>query len=168
LIFAGCRRADVIKAKGQGDPARATALLQNRQQSFPANSPWWPGTVGDNLWLMKKQDPGPAPHAVSRRRFGRRAALTAVAGVLSSPLLDSQVGANALPAGDQAEVDAKYANVIRKYGARLSPVEKVRARETLLDHQRMLKRIRDFALDNGDAPATGLRLYPSDTPERRD
>jgi hypothetical protein len=32
----------------------------------------------------------------------------------------------------------------------------------------MLKRIRDFALENGDAPATGLRLYPSDAAERHD
>jgi endonuclease YncB( thermonuclease family) len=117
---------------------------------------------------MKEQDPAPAPHAFSRRRFGRRAALTAVAGTLSSPLLDSQVGTHALLADDRAEVDAKYANVIRKYGARLSPAERVRARDTLLEHQRMLKRIRDFALENGDAPATGLRLYPSDTPERCD
>jgi hypothetical protein len=117
---------------------------------------------------MKEEDLEPPRHAFSRRLFGRRAALTAVAGTLSSPLLDSQVGARALAAGDQAEVEAKYANVIRKYGARLSAAERVRARETLLEHQRMLKRIRDFALENGDAPATGLRLYPSDTPERRD
>ena len=117
---------------------------------------------------MKEQDPEPAPHAVSRRRFGRRAALTAMAGVLSSPLLDSQDTARALPASDEAAVDAKYANVIRKYGARLSPAERVLARETLVEHQRMLTRIRDFALENGDAPATGLRLYPTDTPERRD
>ena len=115
---------------------------------------------------MKEQDPELAPHAVSRRRFGRRAALTVVAGTL--PLLDSQDTARALPAGDQAAVDAKYANVIRKYGARLSPAERVRVRETLAEHQRMLKRIRDFALENGDAPATGLRLYPADTSERRD
>jgi hypothetical protein len=117
---------------------------------------------------MNEQNPEPAPPAVSRRNFGRRAALTGVAGALSSPLLDSQVGAHALPAGDQAAVEAKYANVIRKYGARLSPAERVRARETLVEHQRMLKRIRDFALENSDAPATGLRLYPSDAPQRRD
>jgi hypothetical protein len=58
--------------------------------------------------------------------------------------------------------------VIRKYGDRLSPAQKVRAREILVRHQRMLKRIRAFALENSDAPATGLRLYPSDVVERRD
>jgi hypothetical protein len=117
---------------------------------------------------MKEQDPESATPAVSRRRFGRRAALVAVAGTFSSSLLDSQEAAHTLPAADQAAMDAKYANVIRKYGDRLSPVQRVRARETLVSHQQMLKRIRDFALENGDAPATGLRLYPSDAAERRD
>jgi hypothetical protein len=117
---------------------------------------------------MKEQDPESATPAVSRRRFGRRAALAAVAGTLSSPLLDSQEPAHTLPPGDQAAVEAKYANVIRKYGDRLSPAQRTRARETLVSHQRMLMRIRDFALENGDAPATGLRLYPSDAAERHD
>src|ERR1700680_2325537 len=117
---------------------------------------------------MKEQDPEPRPYAVSRRCFGRRAAFAAVAGTIGSPLLDSQEGARSLPASDQAAVDAKYANVIRKYGDRLSPSQRVRAREILVNHQRMLKRTRDFALENSDAPATGLRLYPSDAAERRD
>ncbi|HEV8043189.1 MAG TPA: hypothetical protein VGP62_30195 [Bryobacteraceae bacterium] len=117
---------------------------------------------------MQEQDPESTPNAVSRRRFGRRAAFAAVAGTFASPLLDSQEGAGSFPAGDQSAVDAKYANVIRKYGDRLSPAQRVRAREILVSQQRMLKRIRDFKLENSDAPATGLRLYPSDTPERRD
>lgn len=117
---------------------------------------------------MKEQDPESTPYAVSRRRFGRRAAFAAVAGTFASPLLDSQEGARSLPAGDQTAVDAKYANVIRKYGDRLSPAQRTRVRETLLSHQRMLKRIRDFTLENSDAPATGLRLYPSDASGRRD
>ena len=117
---------------------------------------------------MKEQVPESAPPAVSTPRFGRRAALAAIAGTFSSPLLDSQEAAHTLPAGDQAAVAAKFANVIRKYGDRLSPAQRVRARETLVSHQQMLKRIRDFALENGDAPATGLRLYPSDAAERRD
>jgi len=65
-----------------------------------------------------------------------------------------------LPPADQAAVDVKYANVIRKYGDRLSETQRTRAREILVRHQRMLMRVRDFALENGDAPATSLRLYP--------
>jgi len=117
---------------------------------------------------MKEQDPESATPAVSTPRFGRRAALTVVAGTLSSRLLDSQVRTPTLANGDQAAVEAKYANVIRKYGDRLSAAQRTRARETLVSHQRMLMRIRDFALENGDAPATGLRLYPSDAAERHD
>jgi hypothetical protein len=124
--------------------------------------------VDDNLWHMKKENPAPDPNAISRRLFGRRAALATAAGTLSPPLLESQQKANGPPAGDEAAVNAKYANVIRKYGTRLSPAQRVRAREILVEHQKMLKRIRDFALENNDAPATGLRLHPSDGPGRRD
>jgi hypothetical protein len=84
-------------------------------------------------------------------------------GTLPAPELISQNTPPAsLPAADEAAVNAKYANVIRSYGDRLSPAQRLRARETLVQHQRMLKRIREFALENGYAPATGLRLYPSD------
>jgi hypothetical protein len=117
---------------------------------------------------MKKENPSPDPNGISRRLFGRRAALATAAGTLSSPLLDSEPRASGLPAGDEAAVNAKYANVIRKYGARMSAAQRVRTREILVEHQKMLKRIRDFALENNDAPATGLRLHPSDGPGRRD
>jgi hypothetical protein len=116
---------------------------------------------------MKEQDPETTPLAISARRFSRRTAITFVAGTAASSLLHSRE-AGSLPARDQAAVDAKYSNVIRKYGHRLSPAQRVRAREILLRHQQMLKRVRDFALENGDAPATGLRLYPGDAAERRD
>lgn len=94
---------------------------------------------------------------ISRRQFGKRAALVASAGTVT----DSLGGAAPLPANDQAAVDSKFANVIRNYGARLSVPQRDRVRRTLVEHQRMLMRIRDFELDNSDAPATGLRLYPT-------
>ena len=49
---------------------------------------------------------------------------------------------------------------VRKYGERLSEAQRTRAREVLERHQRMLMRVRNFELENGDAPATGLRLQP--------
>ena len=64
----------------------------------------------------------------------------------------------ALPAADQAEVDAKFANIIRKYGDRLSEEQRSRVRDVLARHQRMLMRVRGFPLENSDSPATGLRL----------
>ena len=94
---------------------------------------------------------------VSRRKLmvGSAAVLTATA----APAQENSSGAG-LPPPDQAAVDAKYANVIRKYGERLSDDQRTRAREVLVRHQRMLMRVRDFELENGDAPATGLRLQP--------
>ena len=98
---------------------------------------------------------------VSRRKLivGTAAALSATA----APAQQNDPGTG-LPPADQAEVDAKYASVIRKYGERLSEAQRTRSREILVRHQRMLTRVRDFALENGDAPATGLRLQPEKRP----
>jgi hypothetical protein len=92
--------------------------------------------------------------------ISRRGLLTAAAAGLAAPAFEGQEthGAAPLPPPDEAAVNAKHANVLRKYGDRLSEPQKVRAREILVRHQRMLMRVRDFALENGDAPATGLRL----------
>ncbi len=102
---------------------------------------------------------------ISRRSFGRRAAWAAAVSTLDVPAASPQGRGNqqSLPAPDQAEVDAKYANVIRKYGDRLNDEQKTRVRTVLARHQRMLMRVREFPLDNGDAPATGLRLVPRDS-----
>ena len=93
---------------------------------------------------------------VSRRGFG-----LAVAGALQPVrvLAQNQTATQtALPAADQAEVDAKFANIIRKYGDRLSEDQRTRVRDVLARHQRMLMRVRAFSLDNSDSPATGFRL----------
>jgi len=104
------------------------------------------------------------PRGLSRRGLGRRAALSAAVLALGSQrLLPQGRGGPPLEPADQAEVDAKYADVIRKYGDRLSEEQKTRVRNTLTNHQRMLARIRAFPLENSDAPATGLRLVPNDT-----
>ena len=90
---------------------------------------------------------------VSRRQLGRFAALAAAGAVRVPATAQSPA-----PPGNQTAVDAKYANVLRKYGDRLSEEQRKRARETIAGHERMLARIRDFPLDNSDAPATGFRL----------
>jgi hypothetical protein len=68
-----------------------------------------------------------------------------------------------MPPADQAEIDAQFANVLRKWGDRLSDEQKVRVRAAMVRHHRMLMRIRAFPIENGDAPATGLRLIPNDS-----
>lgn len=60
-------------------------------------------------------------------------------------------------------MDAKFATVVRQYGGRLTDDQKTRVRTVLGRHQRMLARVRAFPIENSDPPATGLRLYPSDT-----
>ena len=108
---------------------------------------------------------------LSRRSLGRTAALSAAAFALQPQLPAAPApapppqgrGPGQLPPADQAEVDAKYADVLRKYGDRLSDDQKTRVKGVLANHQRMLSRIRAFPLENSDEPATGLRLFPSDT-----
>ena len=96
------------------------------------------------------------------RQVSRRKLMVGSAAVLRATTVPAQENSSGtgLPSADQAAVDAKYANVIRKYGERLSEAQRTRAREVLVRHQRMLMRVRDFELENGDAPATGLRLQP--------
>jgi len=84
--------------------------------------------------------------ALSRRAFGKRVALAAAAP-------QGRGGQPPLPAAAQSEVDAKFADVVRKYGDRLTDEQKTRVRTTLARHQRMLMRVREFPLENGDAPA---------------
>jgi hypothetical protein len=101
--------------------------------------------------------------SISRRNFGCRAAWAGLATALSPSALVSQGrGGNQtpLPPQDQAEVDAKFADMVRKYGDRLTEDQKTRARGVLARHQRMLMRVREFPLENGDASATELHLYP--------
>jgi hypothetical protein len=105
-------------------------------------------------------------NGISRRHFGRRAALAATVSAVDPAALVAQGrGGQPLAPQDQAEVDAKYADVVRKYSDRLSDEQKTRARTVLAQHQRMLRRIREFPLENGDGPATVLRLNPKDLKE---
>jgi hypothetical protein len=101
---------------------------------------------------------------LSRRGFARRAALAVAVGSSKDAAAVPQPQAQVpLDAADQAEVDAKFANVVRQYGSRLSDEQRTRVRGVLGRHQRMLARVRSFTIENSDPPATGLRLYPFDT-----
>jgi hypothetical protein len=88
---------------------------------------------------------------LSRRQFGAGAALAAVETIASPAAAD-------LPTVSQTAIDAKYANVIRKFGDRLTEEQRKRVRDIIANHERMLARIRAVPLENADAPATGFRL----------
>jgi hypothetical protein len=59
-----------------------------------------------------------------------------------------------------AEVDAKLANIIRKFGSRLSYDQRQHLRRILAYNERMLAGVRAFAVQNGDPPASVLRVSP--------
>ncbi len=56
------------------------------------------------------------------------------------------------------EVQAKYANLLRVYSARLSQDEKGRLLRILTTNQYMLASIRKFVVQNGDPSACTLRV----------
>jgi hypothetical protein len=112
--------------------------------------------------MSGKQRDSISRRGISRRNFGRGAAWAGLATALNPSDLVAQGRGNQtpLPPQDQAEVDAKFTDMLAKYGDRLTEDQKTRARSVLARHQRMLMRVREFPLENGDAPATEVRLNP--------
>jgi hypothetical protein len=112
---------------------------------------------------------------ITRRDFARRAALAA-AGItvlpgelLASParLTPAGVAESSLFADEpklspaaQAEAKARAEAVFRKRGDRLSEEQKKEIRRLSTEAQPSLEKLRAFALENSDQPATVLKLYP--------
>jgi hypothetical protein len=113
---------------------------------------------------------------ISRREFGIDAAVAATAALsISRPSLltarrDPDNISPTNPAGEQEtptvkltpeqsrDVKAKLANIIRKYGERLSEEQRKHLRKILAYNETMLAPVRAFALKNGDPPGTVLKL----------
>lgn len=108
----------------------------------------------------------------TRREFGRRAAIGAAAAALApSQIVAKTSVADAIPAAgaaqdaklspdSQAEVDAKIAAIMRKYGSRLNDAQKADIRRLVTEGQKPLETMRAFRLDNSDQPANVMRIYP--------
>ena len=111
-------------------------------------------------------------HNLSRRQFGRHALLATVASVAPSATLPS-IAATAEPANSQvqtpeplkgltpqqiADVEAKLSNILRQWGSRFSVEQKARLRRVLAQNERLLAPVRAFSIQNGDAPASVLRI----------
>jgi hypothetical protein len=62
------------------------------------------------------------------------------------------------PAG-RGEVEAKVANIFRKYGERLSEEQKADIRRIMAESQDGLEKMRAFVLENGDQPADSFHAY---------
>jgi hypothetical protein len=96
---------------------------------------------------------------ISRRKFGGAALLgAALPAVSAAPQQPAGAG---LSAAESAEVEARYNNTIREYGDRLSEEQRQHIRRILTANERMMSHIRAFPLDNGDTPATVLKLEGS-------
>jgi len=63
-----------------------------------------------------------------------------------------------LSAEGQAEVDAKIAEILRRYGDRLSDAQKKDIRRLVREGQEPLETLRKYPLANNDEPATVLHL----------
>ena len=104
---------------------------------------------------------------VSRRAFGKTIAVAAAVLQPAAPPASAQEpDEDGLSAADRQEVDAKLADTLRKYGDRLTDDQKDRLRGILTNHQRMLAQIRTFRLENGDTPASTLKLATGNEVER--
>ena len=59
----------------------------------------------------------------------------------------------------RAEVEAKFNDLVRKYGSRLAVEQKTDIHRILAETQDGLEKMRKFVVENGDQPATVLQLY---------
>jgi hypothetical protein len=62
----------------------------------------------------------------------------------------------------RGEVEAKVANLFRKYGDRLSDEQKADIRRIMAESQDGFEKMRAFTLENGDQPADAFRAYRSE------
>jgi len=109
---------------------------------------------------------------ISRRDFGWGAAIAAAITLSPSTLLGSNRNSNqeskpgdktpdkgeGLTPEQSQEVEDRLANIVRKYGNRLSGEQRQHLRRILTYNERMLASIRTFSLQNGDPPASVLKL----------
>ena len=113
---------------------------------------------------------------ISRREFGLDAAVVAALSLSVSPTAllaerrdrdnisptiaagEQETGAPKLTAEQSRDVEAKLANITRKYGERLSDEQRKHLRRILAYNETMLAPIRAYALQNGDAPVTVLKV----------
>jgi hypothetical protein len=115
---------------------------------------------------------------VSRREFAREVAAAAAAAAIypASALATPEEAAappqtpgetTPLTAAAQAEVEAKYRAILRRYGSRLTEDQKKDVHRLLVEGQPSLEKLRAFPLANGDEPATVFVPYRAASPGRR-
>jgi len=81
------------------------------------------------------------------------AAKAAPSGATLPPALEQGLSPN-----EQAEVESRYRNVIRRWGDRLSSEQRERVHRVLVVNSRMMQPMSAFRLQNGDPPAEVLAV----------
>jgi hypothetical protein len=111
------------------------------------------------------------PTRITRRKFALGAAVAAGATLLpndasaqTASATQPQTSAMAkLSPAARAEVEAKTAEVFRKYGDRLTEEQKSDIRRIMAETQDGLEKMRSFDLANGDQPTTVFKIYEPKT-----
>jgi hypothetical protein len=110
---------------------------------------------------MPPKTPQHSP-GVTRRQFGKQAALAGLSAALAVTPATGQSDA-ARPSEKETtaagDIEARYQQVIRRYGDRLSEEQRKRVRKILAYNEKLLAPIRSFPLDNGQPAATVLKFY---------
>jgi hypothetical protein len=108
--------------------------------------------------------PKPPLHSpgVTRRQFGKQAAFASLSAALAvTPAAGQADAASSSNKETNAshDIEARYQQVIRRYGDRLSEEQRKRVRKILAYNQKLLAPIRSFPLENGQPAATVLKFY---------
>ncbi|HYL96418.1 MAG TPA: hypothetical protein VET69_11505 [Terriglobales bacterium] len=110
---------------------------------------------------MPPKTPNHSP-GVTRRQFGKQAAFASLSAALALTPAAGQTDA-ASPSEKEAnasgDIEARYQQVIRRYGERLSEEQRKRVRKILAYNEKLLAPIRSFPLENGQPAATVLKFY---------
>jgi hypothetical protein len=99
---------------------------------------------------------------VTRRQFGKQAAFASLSAALAvTPAAGQTDTPGPSDKGTKAtgDIEARYQQVIRRYGNRLSEEQRKRVRKILAYNEKLLAPIRSFPLDNGQPAATVLKFY---------
>jgi acyl-CoA reductase-like NAD-dependent aldehyde dehydrogenase len=96
-----------------------------------------------------------------KRAIGQAAA-TSIQPAISALDQQAQAAMAKLSPQARAEVEMKVAEVFRKHGSQLSDEQKADVRKVMAETQEGLEKMRVFALDNGDQPATVFHPYRSE------
>ena len=102
------------------------------------------------------------PPGVTRRQFGKQAAFASLSAALAvTPAAGQADTASSSEKETHApdDIEARYQQVIRRYGERLSEEQRKRVRKILAYNEKLLAPIRSFPLENGQPAATVLKFY---------